>query len=181
MPKSVVNRKCDYEVCRDCELGCCQDAKPPLTRERMTTIREYLHKNGNSEDQTFAFSRYFYPSVDSDKFCIFYDKSTRVCQIHDVKPETCRAGPITFSINRATRKIECFLKTSEHCLFAGKLHSNTERFKEHLGIAKDEISRLILKLDSEALEAILSIEEPETFKISEDALPKAVLRKLGLE
>jgi uncharacterized protein len=180
MLKSVVNRNCDYEVCRDCELGCCQDAKPPLTRERMTTIREYLHKNGNSEDRTFAFSRYFYPSVDSDKFCIFYDKTTRVCQIHDVKPETCRAGPITFGINRVTKKIEWFLKTSEHCRFAGKLYKNTERFKEHFGVAKDEIMRLIFELDSEALKAILAIDEPETFKISENALPEAVLQKLHL-
>ncbi len=146
----------------------------------METIREYLHKNDNSEDQTFTLSRYYFPKVDSNKFCIFYDKATRVCRIHDVKPETCRAGPITFSINRATRKIEWFLKTSEHCRFAGKLYSETERFKEHFGIAKNEIMRLIFELDSEALKAILAIDEPETFKIGEDALPTAVLEKLGL-
>ncbi len=146
----------------------------------MTIIREYLHKNSKADDQTFTFSLYSFPSVDSDKFCIFYDKTTRVCQIHDTKPETCRAGPITFSINRATRKIEWFLKTSEHCRFAGKLYRNKEKFKEHFGVAKEEIMRLIFELDSEAIKAILAIDEPETFKIGEDVLPEAVLDKLGL-
>ncbi len=146
----------------------------------MTIIREYLRRNSKAEDQTFTFSFYSFPSVDSDRFCIFYDKTTRVCQIHDVKPETCRAGPVTFSINRTARKIEWFLKTSERCRFAGKLYMNKEEFKEHLGVAKEEIMRLIFELDSEALKAILAIDEPETFKIGEDVLPEAVLDKLGL-
>ncbi len=177
----IAKKNCDRDVCWNCGLGCCQDAKPPLTKERMWSIEEYLSSLGKVADNIFVYSEYEFPSVDANNFCTFYDKTTKLCRIHAVKPETCRAGPITFDINRSTRKVEWFLKSRELCLFAGKLYDTPEKFKEHLEIAKKELMRLICDLDSESLCAILKIDEPQTFKIGEDPLPKGVLMKLGLE
>lgn len=181
MSGDIAEKNCDRDVCWTCRLGCCQDAKPPLTKERMWTIGEYLKNFGQVADNIFVFSRYSFPSVDAEDFCVFYDKITKLCQIHAVKPETCRAGPITFDINRNTRKVEWFLKSRESCLFAGKLFDTPEKFNEHLEVAKKELTRLIRDLDSESLRAILERDEPQTFKIGEDPLPKEVLMKLGLE
>jgi hypothetical protein len=100
--------------------------------------------------------------------------------VHPVKPETCRAGPVTFDINRSTRKVEWHLKMIEVCSFAKALLEDPERFQEHLKIAKKEIMRLISQLDAGDLQAILKIPEPLTFKIGEDDLPKEVAEKLGL-
>jgi Fe-S-cluster containining protein len=119
--------------------------------------------------------------VNSKGFCVFYDKGTKKCRVHEVKPETCRAGPVTFDINFRTRKVEWFLKTRELCLFAGKLFETPDRLTAHLEVAKAEIMRLIRALDSESLRAILAREEPETFKIGEDPLPEEILAKLGLK
>jgi hypothetical protein len=49
----------------------------------------------------------------------------------------------------------------------------------HVELAKKEILALVSELDSEALKAILKIEEPETFKISEDNIGKDILDKLA--
>lgn len=180
MTDNAVSSTCNFDMCNSCEHSCCQDAKPPLTRERMTIIANYLISHGGASDNVFAHSSYSFPSVVSDEFCAFYDKTTKLCKVHLVKPETCRAGPITFDVNRATKKLEWFLKTREICSFAGELWENPSKLAEHLGIAKEQITKLICKLDTEALETILSREEPQTLKIGEDALPKSVLAKLSL-
>ena len=88
---------------------------------------------------------------------------------------------MTFDIDLQTGKVEWFFKNGELCLFAGKLFENTEQLAEHLKVAKNEITRLICNLDSNALMAILKIDEPQTFKIGEDSLPKEVQEKLGIE
>lgn len=101
--------------------------------------------------------------------------------VHQVKPETCVAGPITFNINFLTKKVEWFLKKSEICAYAGILYTDNAAFKEHSEIAKRQITQLIKELDAEELRAIMQIEEPQTFKISENDLPTKAIRKLGLK
>jgi hypothetical protein len=88
------------------------------------------------------------------------------------------AGPITFDINVHNRKIEWHLKKETICPLAGKLYRNGGILKRHVESAKKEILRLVYELDSEALKAILKIEEPETFKISEDDIETVILEKL---
>jgi hypothetical protein len=100
--------------------------------------------------------------------------------VHPVKPETCRAGPVTFDVNRRSRKVEWYLKKTEICALAKRLCENRDLFKEHFEVARVEILRLIRELDAEALRAILLIEEPQTFKIGEDDLPKEAIEKLRL-
>jgi Fe-S-cluster containining protein len=181
MPDNCEISPCNFEVCKACKHSCCQDAKPPLTKERITIIAEYLRDNGKSADNFFARASYSFPAVDSDEFCSFYDKTTKACQVHDTKPETCRAGPVTFDINRTTKKIEWYLKTRELCPLAGKLAESPSKLAEHLEFAKKELFQLVSRLDAEALETILARDEPQTFKIGEDSLPESVLAKLCLK
>ena len=101
--------------------------------------------------------------------------------MHQVKPETCRAGPVTFDINFSTKKVEWFLKKPEICAFAGVLYGNKAAFKDHFDVAKKELTHLIGELDPDELRVIVKIEEPSAFKIGEDDLPPEVARKLGLK
>ena len=181
MPDGEVQKNCRFDVCCECKLGCCQDAKPPITNERKRIIEEYLKKERISIEYPFVQAEYCFPAVDERGFCIFYHKQTKKCLVHSVKPETCKAGPITFDINRRTQKVEWFLKTAALCSFAEKLHQDDTQFKAHFKEAKAEILRLIQGLDAEALRAILRIEEPQTFKIGEDALPDEAAKKLEFE
>lgn len=144
----------------------------------MKVIENYLKKQSIKIERPFTINRYSYPAVDSEGYCVFYEKTTKKCIIHQVKPETCRAGPITFDINPSAGKVEWFLKKRELCIFAPRLYQKREDFKEHFKIAKAEITRLICSIDSKALQAILEVEEPETFKIGETALPQKAAEKL---
>jgi hypothetical protein len=130
-------------------------------------------------DSPFVQTSYVFPKDTAEGYCIFYDKKTKKCLIHPVKPETCVAGPITFDINVKNRKIEWHLKMEKICRLAGVLYKNEAVLEKHLASAKREILQLVNELDSEALTALLKIEEPETFKIDEDNIGKDTLDKLN--
>jgi Fe-S-cluster containining protein len=167
-----------FNVCANCKISCCQNARPPITRERRRIIEEYLKEQKIPIQNPFSKTIYTFPREDTEGYCVFYDKKTRKCKIHPVKPETCVAGPITFDINTQTQKIEWYLKMEKICPLAGVLYKNGEALKKHLESAKKEILRLVHELEPEALRAILKIEEPETFKIDQDPIESYVLDKL---
>ncbi len=181
MPEDNNGATYSFDVCSQCKIICCQDAKPPLSEKRKKIIKEYIEKQKINIEKPFAKEHYSYPTVDELVFCRLFDKDTGKCSVHPVKPETCRAGPVTFDINFSTKKVEWFLKKPEICAFAGVLYSNKAAFKDHFEIAKKELTHLIRELDPEELRVILKIEEQHTFKIGEDDLPSEVVRKLGLK
>jgi len=170
-----------FDVCNQCKIYCCQDAKPPLTETRKTIIKQYLKEHKIKVDQPFAKENYSYPAVDALLYCNFFNKETKKCSVHSIKPETCVSGPITFDINFKTKKIEYFLKKSEICAFAGVLYTDKAAFKTHLEEAKKQLTQLICQLEAEELRAIVKIDEPQTFKVDEDDLPIEVVKKLGLK
>jgi len=167
-----------FDVCSQCKGNCCRNARPPTTLKRKKIIEGYLKKQKIPLKNPFSQTAYIFPKEDAEGYCVFYDKKSRKCLVHPVKPETCIAGPITFDINVKNQKIEWYLKTQKICSLAGVLYKNKELLEKHLKSAKKEILGLISKLDSEALKAILKIEEPETFKIEEDCITKDITHKL---
>jgi uncharacterized protein len=169
-----------FDVCSSCSLVCCKDANPPLTTNRKDVISEFLKQQGISISHPFVNEEYSHPAVDREGFCQFYNKETRKCMVHSVKPETCRAGPVTFDINFKTRKLEFYLKKGSICAFARVLYKNKSSLEKHLVIAKEEILQLIQMLDVTSLQAVLRIPEPQTFKIDETELPQEVIKKLGI-
>jgi len=168
-----------FNVCGSCKINCCQDAYPPITDQRRRIIEAYLKEQKIPIKNPFVHAGYTFPKGDTEGYCVFYDKKTRKCQVHPVKPETCVAGPITFDINKKTQKIEWYLKMEKICPLAGELYQNPAILKKHIESAKKEILRLISKLEAEALQTILKREEPDTFKINEDNINKDVLNKLN--
>jgi len=168
-----------FDVCSQCRNSCCRNARPPLTLKRKKIVERYLEKQKIPVENLFVHTAYIFPKEDAEGYCIFYNKKTKKCLIHHVKPETCVSGPITFDINTQNQKIEWHLKKQKICSLAGMLYKNKEILEKHLKLAKKEIFRLVRELDSEALKTILKIEEPETFKIGEDDVDKNILGKLS--
>jgi len=167
-----------FNVCSQCGGNCCRDARSPLTLTRKKIIEAHLKEQKIRIVNPFVQTAYIFPKEDAERYCIFYCKKTAKCLIHPVKPETCVAGPITFDINKKTQKIEWHLKKEKICLLAGKMYKNQAILQKHLESAKKEILRLVRELDPKALQTILKIEEPETFKIGEDNIGKEILDKL---
>jgi hypothetical protein len=180
MPENINGKTYSFDVCSKCQTVCCQDANPPLTEERKRIIKNYLQEQGLPFENVFVQGSYAYPASDEKGFCVFYDKSTKECSVHPVKPETCKAGPITFDINLQKRRVEWFLKKASICMVAPNLKLSQSQFAEHFEVAKEEITRLICSLEAEELLSILKIPEPETVMIGENELPKAVVQKLKI-
>ena len=149
-------------------------------RAAKKSLKEYLNKQKIKVDKPFTKESYSYPSVDETLLCVFNSKETKRCMVHSVKPETCRAGPITFDINFKTKKVQYFLKKSEICAYAGELFKHKPAFNDHYEVAKKEIMRLIKELSADELRELMKIDEPQTFKVGEDDLPVEVVKKLGL-
>lgn len=169
-----------FDTCNKCRTAysCCHDTTPPITRDRRKIIEHYLKEKRIHIADPFVKTEYVFPKLNADGYCVFQDNKTRKCLIHSVKPETCVAGPITFDINVKTGKIEWYVKMETLCHLAGVVYENKELLKKHLASAKKEIRRLVKELDVEDLRAILKKQEPETFKIDEEAADKKVLNKL---
>jgi Fe-S-cluster containining protein len=167
-----------FNVCKNCMDSCCRNARPPISSRREKIIEAYLKTHKIPIEKPFVRAKYLFPREDAEGYCAFYDKASMKCKIHPVKPETCVAGPVTFDINLPNRKIEWFLKKNRICALAGKLRKNEKVFKKHFESAKKEILNLVCELDSEALQAILKIAEPETFKIDESDIDNKVLDNL---
>jgi Fe-S-cluster containining protein len=167
-----------FPVCSTCKTSCCKDARPPITPQRRKTIEAYLKNQKIRIENPFVQASYTFPKEDVEGYCIFYDRNKSKCLVHPVKPETCVAGPVTFDINTKSQKIEWHLKMEKICPVAGALYRKKETLQAHVKSAKKEILSLVRELDSQALIAILKIEEPETFKIDEDTLEKDILDKL---
>jgi len=159
-----------FKVCSKCPKSCCQGARPPLTARRKRKIHEFWKANGFKVKKPFEHEKYVFLRESKDGYCIFLDKATNKCVVHSVKPETCVAGPITFDIDKRSGKIEWHLKTEKICPLAGVLYRDRDALEKHLKSAKREILRLVRDLDPDSLEAILTIEEPDTFKVDEDKL-----------
>jgi len=125
-----------------------------------------------SIDNPFQWTGYVFPRLISGGYCVFHDTKTKKCVIHPVKPETCVAGPITFDINVKTGRIEWFVKMETICQLAAAVYQNKKLLRKHLVSARKEIMRLVNQLTAEELKAVLKKDEPETFKIGEEALEK---------
>lgn len=169
-----------FDTCSKCKTNysCCHETLPPITETRRRIIEDYIKTNKISIPDPFCTTGYTFPRIDTKGYCVFHDKTTRKCRIHSIKPETCVSGPITFDINRKTGKIEWFIKMEKICPLAGVVYGNKEQMQKHLDSAKNEITRLVNELNSEALREVLAKDEPETFKIGEDSLGRDVLQKL---
>ncbi len=74
MSDDAANKTCAFDVCQQCELGCCRDVNPPLTVERKKKISEYLQENGLRRENLFVDAAYSSPAVDSTGLCLFYSK-----------------------------------------------------------------------------------------------------------
>jgi len=173
------SRQADFfRICVKCRLGCCKGARPPLTSKRKKTIQNFLKSNDIPLHNPFEERNYAFPREAEDGHCIFLDKTTKKCHIHQVKPETCVAGPVTFDMNLKTEKIEWFLKKEEICPLASALYKHKEALEKHMKSAKREVLRLVRDLDAKTIRTILTIEEPDTFKIDEDNLNSKVIAKL---
>jgi uncharacterized protein len=171
-------KTCSFDVCATCNITCCIEANPPLTVQREKTIATYLKEQKIPLENAFIHEAYTHPATDAQSRCVFYNTQTRRCNVHAVKPETCRAGPITFDINLKTGKVEWFLKKGTICALAQKLAENKQALQSHFEGAEPELLSLIRELDAESLRAILKIEEPETIKIGETPLPKEILARI---
>ncbi|MBS7646679.1 MAG: YkgJ family cysteine cluster protein [Candidatus Bathyarchaeia archaeon] len=170
-----------FNICGSCNINCCWDARPPITAQREKTILEYLKAHSIQIASPFVHAEYTFPRETAEGYCIFYDKSTRKCIVHPVKPETCVAGPITFDINAKTGKIEWYLKMEKICPLAGAMYRDRTLFEKHFETARREILRLVKELNPKALRIILKREEPDTFKINEEEIERTILNKLQNE
>lgn len=169
------------KLCAICPSGCCTHACPPITSERKRVIDHYLQDQkiepGDWLNSTSR--RYAFPQQTRDGLCIFFNAVQRTCRIHPVKPETCRAGPITFDLDTPRRRVIWYMKSSANCLIAAELHRKPELLSGYLSIAKIALYQLIWGLEPMALHELLLIDEPTVYKIGEDPFPSKMSQADG--
>jgi Fe-S-cluster containining protein len=152
-------------ACSECYLqgGCCFEARPPLSQERIDILQE----NGVSKD-AIEFAGYKRLRLRQDGFCVLFQDGK--CSIHSIKPETCIAGPFTFDIVDGVLQI--FLKRESICPMVRLLKSNRQAYDGLFETSVEKIMHLVSNIPEEEMAEILKIEEPETDLVAEITLPK---------
>jgi hypothetical protein len=87
------------------------------------------------------------------------------CTCHEIKPETCRAGPFTFDVEGDTIRI--FLKHASICPIVPLLKEESGAYRQQYERAAENIIRLVTGLSDAEIEAINRIDEPETELVAE--------------
>jgi len=148
------------QACSECHLdgGCCFEARPPLSRERIDILRE----NGVAEDAV-EFAGYARLRLKPDGFCVLFQN--RKCSIHSIKPETCIAGPFTFDIK--DNVLQIFLKRESICPMVRFLKANRKAYDGLFETSVENIMHLVNSIPASEMAEILKIEEPETDLVAE--------------
>ena len=148
------------QACNECHLvgGCCFDARPPLSQERI----DILLKNGVCEDAV-EFAGYKRLRLKPDGFCVLFQDGK--CSIHSIKPETCVAGPFTFDMKGNILQI--FIKRESICPMVRFLKANRKAFDGLFEASVERIMELVDKVPPEEMAEILKIDEPETDLVAE--------------
>ncbi len=150
-----------------CGGHCCIDAHPPVSQ----SCSERLLTAGVSPDM-FEYTGYKRLKVKENGVCILSKQGK--CRIHRVKPETCRAGPFTFDVVGDTIRI--FLKYESICPLVKLLKDTPEAYQMQYNLAVKSITHLVSNLTRDEIDAICSVDEPDTEKVSE--VPKPDLREI---
>ena len=147
-------------ACDDCHLagGCCFEARPPLSQKRIDILME----NGVSAD-AIEFVGYKRLCLRQDGFCVPFRDGK--CSIHDIKPETCVAGPFTFDIEGDMLQI--FLKRESICPMVRFLRANRKAYDALFETSVEKIMDLIRSVPEEEMAQILQIDEPQTDLVAE--------------
>ena len=148
------------QACDECHLvgGCCFDARPPLSQERI----DILLKNGVSADAV-EFAGYKRLRLKPDGFCVLFQDGK--CSIHSIKPETCVAGPFTFDMKGNILQI--FIKRESICPMVRFLKANRKAFDGLFEASVERIMELVDKVPPLEMAEILKIDEPETDLVAE--------------
>ena len=147
-------------ACDECHLagGCCFEARPPLSQKRI----EILMENGVSPDAV-EFVGYKRLRLGQDGFCVLFRDGK--CSIHEIKPETCVAGPFTFDINGDMLQI--FLKRESICPMVRFLKANRKAYDALFETSVEKIMDLVRAIPPAEMVEVLKIDEPETDLVAE--------------
>jgi len=148
------------QACSVCHLdgGCCFEARPPLSQERI----DILIENGVAENAV-EFAGYKRLRLKQDGFCVLFQDGK--CSIHSFKPETCVAGPFTFDIK--DNVLQIFLKRENICPMVRFLKANRKAYDGLFETSVEKIIHLIKNTPASEMAEILKIEEPDTDLVAE--------------
>jgi Fe-S-cluster containining protein len=119
-------------------------------------------ENGVSAD-AIEFVGYKRLRLRQDGFCVLFRDGK--CSIHDIKPETCVAGPFTFDIKGDMLQI--FLKRESICPMVRFLRANRKAYDALFETSVEKIMDLIRSVPEEEMAQILQIDEPQTDLVAE--------------
>jgi hypothetical protein len=119
-------------------------------------------ENGVSAD-AIEFVGYKRLRLRQDGFCVLFRDGK--CSIHDIKPETCVAGPFTFDIE--DDMLQIFLKRESICPMVRFLRANRKAYDALFETSEEKIMDLIRSVPEEEMAQILQIDEPQTDLVAE--------------
>ncbi|MGB8219606.1 MAG: YkgJ family cysteine cluster protein [Methanoregula sp.] len=140
-------------ICMACGGHCCDEAHPPVTKNRYDELI-----TAGATPACFENEGYLRLKTHADGTCILM--KDHKCTCHQVKPETCRAGPFTFDVEGDTIRI--FLKHASICPIVPLLKEEPGAYRQQYDQAETNILHLVSHLTDTEIAEINRIDEPDT-------------------
>ncbi|MGQ4875220.1 MAG: YkgJ family cysteine cluster protein [Promethearchaeia archaeon] len=86
-------------ICEDCGI-CCKNTEMLISLEDIDSIIENSQRIIKKEDFVLVNDDGLYQLKNKDGYCVFFNKSTKSCNIYDYRPEGCRFYPLIYDFNR---------------------------------------------------------------------------------
>lgn len=84
--------------CKDCGK-CCLDTEMILSQQDIELIKNSHPKNLRNQDFVFKNSNYQFQLKNIENHCVFFDYSSKNCNIYKYRPQGCRFYPLIYDIN----------------------------------------------------------------------------------
>lgn len=86
-------------ICDDCGL-CCQSTEMIISIEDIEIILEHSHNTLKKEDFSLVNKEGFFQLKNNPNGnCVFFNSTSKMCNIYDVRPQGCRFYPLIYSID----------------------------------------------------------------------------------
>ncbi|MFX0076734.1 MAG: YkgJ family cysteine cluster protein, partial [Candidatus Hermodarchaeota archaeon] len=86
------------DACQDCG-NCCRETEMILSARDIARIMKYGRKTLRPNDFVRKTDDKLYQLKNINGYCVFFDRSTKLCKIYENRPQGCRFYPLTLDLD----------------------------------------------------------------------------------
>ena len=109
-------------LCENCGK-CCLETEMILSQQDIELIKKSYPNNLRKQDFVFKTNNAQFQLKNIEGYCVFFDYSSKICNIYKYRPQGCRFYPLIYDINEGKCELD------EDCPRTSLFYNNKQEFK----------------------------------------------------